>query len=109
MLVRRAQIACEGAYEWTRQVLAHYRGDQYHLRGNTPARDATFSVFDPHGDVSVYEFFMLYEEWSKGYLSSEAKAHLLFTKYLPKSLTESYEELKSRKQDYHPMRAWLID
>ena len=35
MLVRQAQIACEGAYEWTRQVLARYRGDQFHLGGNT--------------------------------------------------------------------------
>ena len=109
MLVRRAQIACEGAYEWTRQVLARYRGDQFHLGGNTPSREATFSVFDPHGDISVYEFFMQFEEWSKGYLSSEAKADLLFSKYLPKSLTECYEELKSRKRDYHAMRAWLID
>ena len=109
LLIRRAQIACENAYEWTRQVVARYRSDQHHLAGNTPARDTTFTVFDPHGDVSVYEFFMRYEEWSKGYISSEAKAHLLFTKYLPKSLTESYEELKVRKKDYDAMRAWLID
>ena len=102
-------MACESAYEWTRQVLARYRGDQYHLRGNTPTRDATFSAFDPNGDVSVYEFFMRFEEWAKGYLSSEAKANLLFTKYLLKSLTESYEELRSRKRDYIAMRAWLTD
>ena len=109
VLVRRAQIACQVAYEWTRQVLARYRRDQFHLGGNTPSREATFSAFDPHGDTSVYEFFMRFEEWSKGYLSSEAKADLLFNKYLPKSLTESYEELKARKRDYHAMRAWLID
>ena len=53
VLVRRAQTACENAYEWTRQVLARYHGDQYHLGGNTLTRDATFSVFDPNGDVSV--------------------------------------------------------
>ena len=52
---------------------------------------------------------MRFEEWAKGYLSSEAKANLLFTKYLPKSLTESYEELRSRKRDYNAMRAWLTD
>ena len=66
-------------------------------------------MFDPNGDVSVYEFFMRFEEWAKGYLSSEAKANLLFTKYLPKSLTESYEELRSRKRDYNAMRVWLTD
>ena len=52
---------------------------------------------------------MRFEEWAKGYLSSEAKASLLFTKYLPKALTESYEELKVRQRDYHAMRSWLID
>ena len=65
VLVRRAQTAYESAYEWTRQALARYRGDQYHLGGNTPTREATFSAFDPNGD-----------------LSSEAKVNLLFTKYL---------------------------
>ena len=35
VLVRRAQIACQVAYEWTRQVLARYRRDQFHLGGNT--------------------------------------------------------------------------
>ena len=35
MLVRQAKIAREGAYGWTRQVLARYRGDQFHLGGNT--------------------------------------------------------------------------
>ena len=109
VLIRRAQTACENAYAWTRQVVARYRGDQFHLGGNTPMRDATFTTFDPNGDISVYEFFMRFEEWSKGYLSSEAKAHLLFTKYLPKSLTESYEELRDKKRDYNAMRAWLID
>ena len=62
MLVRQAQIAREGAYGWTRQVLARYRGDQFHLGGNTPSHNAAFSAFDPHGDVSVYEFFMHFEE-----------------------------------------------
>ena len=52
---------------------------------------------------------MRFEEWAKGYLSSEAKASLLFTKYLPKALTESYEELKVQQRDYHAMRLWLID
>ena len=108
-LVRQAQAACENAYEWTRRVLARYRGDQYHLGGNTPSRKVTFTMFDPHGDVSVYEFFMRFEEWSAGYLSAEAKADLLFSEYLPKSLTDSYEELKVRRRDYHAMRAWLID
>ena len=42
-------------------------------------------------------------------LSSDAKANLLFIKYLPKPLMASYEELRSRKRDYNAMRAWLTD
>jgi hypothetical protein len=108
-LIRRSLTACGIAHEWTRQVLARYREDQFHLSGNTPVRDTPFTVYDPHGEVSVYEFFMRFEEYSKGYLNSEAKAQLLFSKYLPKSLTESYQELKDRKRDYDAMRDWLID
>ena len=73
MLVRRTQIACEFAYGWTRRVLVRYHGEQLHLGGNNQTHDATFTAFDPHGDISAYEFFMRYEEWSKGYLSSRLK------------------------------------
>jgi hypothetical protein len=53
----------------------------------------------------VYRF----EEWARGYISYDAKAHLLFSKYLPKSLTEGFEELKSRKHNYEAMKSWLIE
>ena len=36
VLIRRAQTVCEKAYAWTRKVVARYRGDQFHLGGNTP-------------------------------------------------------------------------
>lgn len=108
-IVRRSQLQCERAYEWTRQVIARYRSEQHHLGGNVPAREASFLPFDPAGDVSIYEFFSKYEEWARGYISLDAKAHLLFTKYLPKSLTESYEELRSKKHSYDAMKSWLID
>ena len=52
---------------------------------------------------------MRYKEWSKGFISLEASAHLLFTKYLLKSLTEGYEELRTRKGSYIAMKHWLID
>jgi hypothetical protein len=108
-LVKRAQLQCERAYEWTRQVVARYRGEQHHLAGNVPARDITFVQFDPSGEVSVYEFFSKYEEWGRGYVSTDAMAHLLFTKYLPKTLTEGYDELRVRKTSYEAMKSWLID
>ena len=34
---------------------------------------------------------------------------MLFTKYLLKSLTEGYEELRTRKGSYIAMKHWLID
>jgi hypothetical protein len=108
-LVKQAQWHCERAYEWTRQVVARFRGEQHHLAGNVPARDITFVQFDPNGEVSVYEFFSKYEEWGRGYVSTDAMAHLLFTKYLPKTLTESYDELRVRKTSYEAMKSWLID
>ena len=33
----------------------------------------------------------------------------MFSKYFPKSLTESYEELWDKKRDYNAMQAWLIE
>jgi hypothetical protein len=36
-------------------------------------------------------------------------AHLLFTKYLPTTLTESYDELRVRKISYEAMKSWLFD
>ena len=108
-LINRAQLQCERAHEWVRQVVARYRSEQHHLAGNAPTREVTFSAFDPNGDISVYEFFMRYEEWSRGYVSSEARAHLLYTKYLPTSLTEGYEELRTKKGNYSAMKTWLID
>ena len=108
-LIDRAQTQCERAYEWTRQVLERFRGNQLHLSGNMLAKDVTFKQFDPNGPISVYEFLGQFEEWAKGYISDECKAHLLFTKYLPKSLTEAYDELKQCKLSYHRIKTWLID
>ena len=38
-LIDRAQTQCERAYEWTRQVLERFRGNQLHLSGNMLAKD----------------------------------------------------------------------
>ena len=108
-LVFRARRQCETAYQWTRSVISRYRQSQLHLGSNMPARKEDFTPFDPFSDVSVYEFFMQYDDWARGYLSDEAQAYLLFTKYLPADLTESYEEIRSRRHNYDAMRSWLID
>ena len=108
-LIDRSLAQCEAAYEWTRQVTDRFRGHQLHLSGNMLAKDVNFKQFDPKGQVSIYEFLSQYEEWARGYISDESKAHLLFTKYLPKSLTDAYDELKQRKHNYDAMKNWLVD
>ena len=108
-LITQAQTQCKRALEWTQQVVTRFRSSQLHLEGNTPGKEALFKPFDPIGKTSVYEFFMLYEDWARGYLSDSAKARLLYSKFLSPKLTEGYEELKLRKHDYLSMKNWLID
>ena len=90
-------------------MVHRFRGGQLHLEGNLPAKEVTFKVFDPNGKVSIYEFLSSYEKWAHGYLSDSAKARLLFTKYLPPTLTEGYDELKLKQDNYGSMKDWLID
>jgi hypothetical protein len=49
--------------------------------------------------VIVYEFFSKFEEWSAGTLSENQKAYQLYNTYLDPSITETYEELRSKKDD----------
>ena len=67
-LISQAQDQCKRAYEWTQEVVHHFRGGQLHLEGNLPAKEVTFKVFDPNGKVSIYEFLSSYEKWAHGYL-----------------------------------------
>ena len=60
VLIHCSQLQCEHPYEWARQVVARYRSEQHHLSGNAPTREATFTAFDPEGEISVHEFFMRY-------------------------------------------------
>lgn len=108
-LITRARVQCERVYRWKCDATRRYRGLHLHLTNNTPPRVPDFQPFDPDGDVSVYEFFASFDEWAFGYLSTDAKAQLLFTKYLSPSLTQSYEEIRSMRKSYVAMKNWLID
>jgi len=108
-LITKSQKQSARAYAWTQKVVQRFRQSQLHLEGNSPAKEATFKMFDPSGDGCIYQFLSQYEEWAHGYLSNSAKARLLFTKYLPPSLTEVYEELILKRNDYQAMKNWLID
>ena len=97
-LILRAQRQGEVAYMWTREVIEQFRLLQLHLSANTPAKQQDFVCFDPAGDVSIYEFFSSFEEWATGYIAEDAKAQVLFNKYLPVTLTERYEELRDLRK-----------
>jgi hypothetical protein len=88
--------------------MSRYHQQKLHLEKNTVHREITFSSFKPGGNVSVYQFLNKFEAWADGYLSEEAKADLLFNKYLDTSITESYTEITLIQDDFEEMKRWLI-
>jgi hypothetical protein len=107
-LIDAAQLQCRQAETWCDQVVTEFRVAQLHLESNVSTKEVTFKKFDPKGQVSIYEFLSLFEEWCHEFVSDAQKPRLLF-KYLHPSLTNGYEELKSRKHDYAALKSWLID
>ena len=43
-----------------------------------------------------------------GYIAEDAKAQVLFNKYLPLTLTEGYKELRELRKSYSGMKTWMI-
>ena len=107
-LARDAQDKCEFASVWASDLMSRYHQQKLHLEKNTVHREITFSSFKPGGNVSVYQFLNKFEAWADGYLSEEAKADLLFNKYLDTSITESYTEITLIQDDFEEMKRWLI-
>lgn len=107
-LAREAQERCEDATRWVSDLMHRYRQHKLHLDKNTKHKEITFTTFKSGGEVSIYEFMSKFESWADGYISEDAKADLLYNKYLDKSIVESYSELSPIKEDFHAMKAWLI-
>jgi hypothetical protein len=99
---------CERAYLWTRRVIALFRQEDLHLGSNAPSRDPSFTAFKPGSGISVYEFFMRFEEWARGYLPADARARILYSKYLDKTILSGHKELETIKGNYAAMKRWLI-
>ena len=107
-LAETAQQKCEMASIWASDLTFRHRKSQLHLDKNNRHREITFLAFKPGGDVSIYEFLRKFESWADGYLSSESKADQLFNKYLDSSITESYTEFTTFKEDFVGMKQWLV-
>jgi hypothetical protein len=107
-LAAGAQDRCQFATRWISDLLLRHREKKLHLDRNLKHKEITFRAFRPGQEVSIYEFFTLFENWADGYLSEEAKADQLFNKYIDPTITESYAEILLVKHDYREMKQWLV-
>jgi hypothetical protein len=101
-------MAWTRAHEWKEEVVAQFRKQKLNFDQKQPAQEVNFKPWTTSGEVNVYEFFTKFEEWSAGTLSENQKAYRLYNNYLDSSITETYEELRSKKDDYQSMKSWMI-
>jgi hypothetical protein len=72
-------------------------------------KEVDFKPFRGDSSVSVYEFFGRFEAWSRGMLSSDSKAYVLYTRHLDTSVVHGNKELEKRRESYPEMKSWLIN
>ena len=84
------------------------RDTRMSFESKTRTREVTFQPWKPGSDISVYEFFQKFEEWSSGQLSEAEKAYMLYHTHLDKSLIETFAELTMNKTSYSVMKAFLV-
>jgi hypothetical protein len=102
-----AQEVCEKAIKWVSEVEDRCKDQQLHLEGEEHLREIDFAPFQPGTGVSIYEFFSKFESWSRGMMSLEQKANVLYNKHLDPSVLDGNKDLEERKEDYSAMKLWL--
>jgi hypothetical protein len=107
-IAAEAQMRCQFATRWISELLLRCREKKLHLDKNLKHKEITFKPFRPGQDVSVYEFFTAFETWAGDYLAEDAMADQLYNKYIDPSITESYAEMVTLKDNYYGMKQWLI-
>jgi hypothetical protein len=107
-IIEDASAAWTSAHEWTEEVMSQFRKQKLNFDQQQPTREVNFKPWSANGEVNIYEFFTKFKEWSTGTLSEHRKAYQLYNTYLDSSITEIYEELRSRKDDYQAMKTWMI-
>jgi hypothetical protein len=81
--------------------------EQIYLDQKQPVREVDFAPFASGTSGSIYEFFGKFESWSRGILSLDTMAHVLYTKHLDKTVTQGAKELEEIKSSYAQMKDWL--
>ena len=102
-----AQDICERAINWISEVEARCKQEQLHLTLKTQTRKVDFLPFCPGNGVSIFEFFQKFESWSRGTMSMDQKANILYFKFLDWSVVDGNKDLEDRKENYHAMKAYL--
>ena len=108
-LMLAAQNRYEKAINWISQVEERSVKEQLHLDAKQPDREVDFQPFSSGSSVSIYEFFSKLEAWSRGVLTLDSKAHVLYTRFLDASIVVGNKELEMRKESYAQMKSWLCD
>jgi hypothetical protein len=65
--------------------------------------------FRPGNGISIYEFFQRFEDWSRGRMSQDDKADVLYNRHLHPSIREGNKELEDAKGNYPLMKSILLE
>ena len=107
-VAEHAQSEWQLAYEWCRQVVASFHANGLHLVADLPSREPDFQPFSPSSDMSIYEFFMRFEDYSSDFIPSDSKARVLYSNFLDNSL-KNLLEIQEVRNDYEGLKSFLIE
>ncbi len=65
--------------------------------------------FRPGNGISIYEFFQRFEDWSRGQMSQDQRANVLYNRHLDFSVTDGNKELEDAKGNYPLMKSILLE
>jgi hypothetical protein len=85
------------------------KGEQLHLDVKQEPREVDFVPFPPGNGISIYEFFQRFKDWSRGQMSQDHKANMLFNHHLDFSVTDGNKELEDAKGNYPLMKSILLE
>ncbi len=71
------------------------KAEQLHLNVKQQLREVDFIPFKPGTAVSIYKFFHKFEAWSRGMMSLDQKANVLYNQHLDPAITDGINPLPS--------------
>ncbi len=103
------QDTCERALSWIAMVEDRCKGEHLHLDVKQEPREVDFVPFRPEKGVSIYEFFHKFENRSRGMMSQDHRANVLYNRHLYFSMVDGNKELEDAKENYPAMKSLLIE